>query len=98
MNWTQLATQKIEYVEAKVVLPPPVNKQVWDNETQSFIPMTLHKSKGVPTSDQIQWLKETYGWPGVYKNGRFWQYSIGGDYTIMDEKVYVWYQMKWGNK
>lgn len=90
--------QKIEYIDIEVTPPPPVKKQVWDNDTKTFIPMTLHKSKGIPTSDQIQWLKETYGYPGVYKNGRFWQYSIGGDFTIMDEKVYTWYQMKWGNR
>jgi hypothetical protein len=91
-------TQKIEYVDVEVVTKTTIQKQVWDNDTNSFIPMTLHKSKGIPTSDQIQWLKETYGWPGVYKNGRFWQYSIGGDFTVMDEKVYTWFQMKWGNK
>ncbi len=90
--------QQIEYIDVEVVTKTAIQKQVWDNDTKTFIPMTLHKSKGIPTSDQIQWLKETYGWPGVYKNGRFWQYSIGGDFTVMDEKVYTWYQMKWSNK
>lgn len=88
--------QKIEYVDVEVTLPPPVKKQIWDGE--KFVEMILHRSKGIPTSDQVQWLKETYGYPGVYKNGRFWQYSVGGDFTIMDEKVYTWYQIKWGNK
>lgn len=91
-------TQKVEYVDVEVVTKTTIQKQVWDNDTKTFIPMTLHKSKGIPTSDQIQWLKETYGWPGVYKNGRFWQYSVGGDFTVMDEKVYTWYSMKWMNK
>lgn len=97
MGWQQFTDEKIEYVVVEPKLTP-VKKQVWDNNTKTFIPMTLHKSKGIPTSDQIQWLKETYGYPGVYKNGRFWQYSVGGDFTVMDEKVYTWYQMKWGNR
>ena len=29
-------TQKIEYTDAEVVLPPPVKKQVWDGER--FVP------------------------------------------------------------
>jgi len=41
------------------------------------------------------WLLKSFGHSGVYKNGRFWDYSRAGNFTVMDEKVYTWYQMKW---
>ena len=89
-------TQQIEYADAKVTLPPPVRKQVWDGE--KFVPMTLYKRKDVPREEILLWLEKTYGQPGTYIDGRFWDYSLAGNVTIMDEKVYTWYQMKWGNK
>ena len=93
MGWTQ----KIEYIDVSdVVLPPPVQKHVWDGE--QFVPMTLYKQLGVPNSAQMNWLEKTYGQPGTYINGRYWDYSRAGDFTVMDERVYTWYQMKWGNK
>lgn len=88
--------QKIEYVDVEVVLPPPVKKQVWDGE--KFVPMTLYRFKGIPDSYQIEWLNVTYGFPGTCINGRYWNFSRAGDFTVMDEKVYTWYQIKWGNK
>ena len=96
MGWTQLATEKIECVDAEVVLPPPVKKQVWDG--QEFVPMTLYKRKGVPNEEQLEWLEATYSSRGVYKKGSFWDYSRAGNFIVMDEQVYTWYQMKWGNK
>ena len=93
MGWQPV----IEYVdESDIVLPPPVRKQVWDGE--KFVPMTVYKHKGVPTIERERWLIETYGYPGTYLNGQFWDYSRAGDFTVMDERVYTWYQMKWGNK
>ena len=92
MGWTQM----IEYVEAEVTLPPPVRKQVWDGE--KFVPITLYKHNGVPNQEVECWLVKTYGYPGQYIDGRFWDYSLAGNFTIMDEKVYTWYQMKWRNK
>jgi hypothetical protein len=91
-------SQKIEYVDAEVTLPPPVKKQVWDAETSLFVPMTLYRRTGVPDQLEIDWLYNTYGPKGVYKDGRFWDYSRAGNFTVMDQKVYAWYQMKWGNK
>ena len=88
--------QKIEYVDIEVTLPPPVKKQVWDPDTQSFVPMTLYRRSGVPSNEKLLWLHETYGHQGVYKQGRFWDYTKAGNFTVMDEKVYTWYQMKWG--
>lgn len=90
--------QKIKYEYAEVVLPPPVKKQVWDPDTSSFVPMTLYRRKKVPNESEREWLYKTYGSPGVYKDGRFWDYSKAGNFTVMDQKVYMWFQMKWGNK
>lgn len=92
MGWSQ----KIEYIDIEVTLPPPVKKQVWDGE--QFVPMTLYRSKGTPSTEQMDWLIDTYGHQGIYKDGRYWDFSRAGDFTVMDEKVYVWYQMKWRKK
>ena len=94
MGWTQ----KIEYVDAEVVLPPPVKKQVWDPDTQSFVPMTLYKRNRVLSNEETVWLRKTYGFEGVYKNGLYWDYSRAGNFVIMDEKVFMWFEMKWRNK
>jgi hypothetical protein len=91
-------TQVIEYVDAEVVLPPPVKKQVWDSETQSFAPMTLYKRNHVLSNTETDWLRKTYGLEGVYKNGRYWDYSRAGNFIVMDEKVFMWFEMKWRNK
>lgn len=90
MTWEQ----KIEYIDVEVTLPPPVKKQVWDGE--KFVEMVLYKRNGIPNIQELDWLEKTYGWPGVYKNGQFWNYSRAGNFMVMDEKVYTWYQMKWG--
>lgn len=93
MGWTQ----QIDYTDTdQIVLPPPVRKQVWDGE--KFVPMTLYRHQGVPNREQESWLEKTYGLAGTYKNGGYWDYSVGGNFTVMDEKVYSWYQIKWGNK
>ena len=87
----------IEYVDkSDIVLPPPVRKQIWDGE--KFVPTILYKHNGVPDREQESWLGKTYGQPGTYLNGQYWDYSRAGDFTVMDERVYMWYQMKWRNK
>jgi hypothetical protein len=90
--------QVIEYIDVEVTLPPPVKKQVWDEDTKSFVPMTLYRRIGIPNQEKLDWLYKTYGHQGIYKQGRFWDYSRAGNFTVMDEKVYTWYQMKWGNE
>lgn len=91
-------TQQIEYVDVEVTLPPPVKKQVWDEDTQTFVSMTLYRRKGIPNHDELEWLQNTYGYQGTYKNGQYWDYSKAGNFLVMDEKVYTWYSMKWMNK
>lgn len=92
MGWTQV----IEYVDAEVTLPPPVKKQVWDGE--KFVPMTVYKMSRMVNDQERNWLWRTYGPAGRYVNGHFWDYSVTGNFTIMDEKIHTWFQMKWGNK
>lgn len=94
MGWTQ----PIECVDVEVTLPPPVKKQVWDETTESFVPMTLYKRKVMPSQEILDWLQKTYGYQGVYENGRYWDYSKAGNFIVMDEKVYTWFEMKWSNK
>jgi hypothetical protein len=89
-------TQQIDYITVEVTLPRPVKKQVWDGK--KFVSMTLHKHKGVPDGEKMRWLEKTYGQPGVYKNGSYWDYTKAGNFTVMDEQVYTWYQIKWNNK
>lgn len=92
MGWTQI----IEYVDAEIVLPPTVKKQIWDGE--KFVPINLYKIKGWPGMAAENWLLKSFGHAGIHQHGRYWDYSRAGDFTVMDEKVYVWYQIKWGNK
>ena len=87
---------KIEYVDVEVVLPPPVKKRIW-NGTE-FAEFLLRRVTGVLSKQQLEWLQQTYGSPGVYKHGRYWNYSDSGKFTLMDDKIYVFYIMKWGTK
>ena len=92
------ADDAIEYIEVIDVFDQVrrVQKQVWDGE--KFVLITMYRIKGWPGMEVENWLLDTFGHAGIYKNGKFWDYSRAGDFTVMDEKVYVWYQMKWGNK
>ena len=97
MGWSQIEyVGLIEPVGVTDNLLSYVTKQVWDGE--QFVPMILYKSRGCPGHLEIRWLHKTYGSPGTYKNGQYWDYSLAGNFTIMDEKVYTWFQMKWRNK
>ncbi len=44
------------------------------------------------------WLLKNFGHAGIHRDGTYWDYSSAGDFMLMDEKVYTWYQMKWGNR
>lgn len=85
MGWTQ----QIEYVDAEVIPPPPVKKQIWDGE--KFVPVTLYKRPGSLNDEQKTWLLNTFG-----PRGPRWDYSVTGNFWIMDEQTFAWFQMKWG--
>jgi hypothetical protein len=91
MGWTQ----QIEYVDVEVVLPPPVKKKVWDGE--KFVPMVLYKHQAL-NIQQIDWLRDTFGTPGNHGKSCYWESSRSGDYVIMDEQIYTWFQMKWSKQ
>lgn len=92
MGWSQ----QIEYRDVEIVPPRPVKKQIWDGE--KFVPVTLHRLNHSLSDQQRNWLKRTYGPAGMYINGRFWVDSRSGNYTIMDDNIYSWFQLKWSNK
>jgi len=83
-------------VEEDITLPKPVHKKVWDGE--KFVPMTLYRLFGLMKHEQYEWMTASFGPPGVYKAGQYWTHSRAGSFAIMDEKLYMWYQMKWSNK
>jgi len=85
---------KVEFLDERdIVLPPPVRKQVWDGE--KFVPITIYKIKGYIDTEAEKWLQKTFGYPGTYRGGSYWDYSRAGDFTVMDEKVYMFYKLKW---
>ena len=86
---------RVEYIDERdIVLPPPVKKQIW-NGTE-FVSFSLYRRKGILNGQQREWLCKTYGRPGVWEYGRCWDYSASGSFTIMDDKVYIFFTMKWG--
>lgn len=86
----------IEYEYLVETPRPPVKKQVWNGE--KFVPITLYRIKGWPGQAAENWLLKNFGHSGIHQDGRYWDYSSAGDFMLMDEKIYAWYQMKWGNK
>jgi hypothetical protein len=86
----------VEYTDIEVTLPPPVKKQVWNG--YEFVPMTLYRQPGLVNNEQQTWLTESFGPPGTYINGRYWDHSRAGSFTVMDERVYTWFRLKWGKK
>lgn len=83
---------KYEYVDAvDVEVPRVVRKQIWDGK--KFVPVVLYRNSGALTEDQKIWLKTQFG-----QRGSRWDYSITGNFYTMDEQVYSWFQLKWGNK
>ena len=90
MGWTQLATQKIEYVDVEVSADAvPVKKQIWNGK--DFVSVTMYRRNGVLNDEKKMWLVEQFG-----KRGPRWDYSLTGNFYVMDEQVYAWFQLKWG--
>lgn len=94
-----MRNQTVEYEEIEVIpwaAWTPVKKQVWDGE--KFVPMTLYRKKGLLGQAVEDWMLKTFGPRGIYKKDKFWDFSRAGNFIVMDEKVYMWYQMKWNNQ
>jgi len=87
----------IEYIDERdVTVPrPPVKKQIW-NGTE-FVTMYQHRLEGRLGVEVYAWLEKTYGPPGKFGDGCYWAWMMG-KYTVMDEKVYMFYKLKWGSR
>jgi hypothetical protein len=92
MGWTQ----QVEYQEVEVTLPPPISKKIW-NGTE-FVTVTLYRKLGNLKQEHQDWLIQNFGRPSEYIAGRYWDTSRSGLFTVMDEQVYMWFQMKWGKQ
>lgn len=94
MGWTQ--EMICEYVDVVPGPRPPVKKQMW-NGTE-FVPILTYRLDKISLSrDQVVWLTKTVGHPGIQRPGQYWDCSRAADFVVMDEKVYTWFQIKWGS-
>lgn len=80
----------IEYIDAVAIARPPVQKQMWDGA--KFVPIMVYRTPSKLSRDQESWLRKIYGAPGIVQPGRYW------DYGLMDEKIYMMFQLKWAGK
>ena len=86
MGWTT----HIDYVDVEIFEGAvPVKKQIW-NGTE-FKPVTMYRRNGVLNNEKKLWLVEQFG-----ARGPRWDYSAAGNFFVMDEQVYTWFQLKWG--
>ena len=85
----------IEYIDAVVIARPPVQKQMWDGT--KFVPIMVYRTFEKLSRDQESWLQKTYGAPGIVQPGRYWDYA-SSMHGLMDEKVYMMFQLKWTGK
>jgi hypothetical protein len=93
MGWSQL----VDYEDVKVTLPPPVCKKFWDGD--KFVELKLYRLTNITdVNNTLEWLQGTYGAAGTYHAGHFWDYAWRGNYLLMDEEVYTWYQLRWSKK
>ena len=83
---------KVEFLDERDAVPrPPVKKQIW-NGTE-FVTTYLHID-GNLKDEVYAWLEKTYGPPGKFADGCYWN-RLHGKFTLMDEKVYMFYKLKW---
>ena len=88
-----MLTPEVEYIDDSYKVDrPPVRKLVW-NGTE-FVPLFLYRLEGYVKDEVHQWLVDTYGPQGQYVNGCYWD-CFRGKFTVMDEKVYMFYKLKW---
>jgi hypothetical protein len=92
MGWTQLVDEPV----IEVTMPPPVRKKIWNGH--EFVDLTLYRKIGHITAEQHDWLVRKFGPPNQYLAGRYWDTSRSGLFTVMDEKVYSWFCLKWGKQ
>ena len=92
-------TEKIEFEYLDFVPEPrlPVKKQIWDGT--KFVPILVYRlDKTILSREQVAWLIKTVGNNGTQRPGQYWDCSKAGDFVVMDEKVYVMFQLKWSSR
>ena len=87
-------SEYIEYLDVVVTARPPVQKQMWDGT--KFVSIMMYRTPSKLSRDQVNWLQKTYGASGVVQPGRYWHYASGNG--LMDEKIYMMFQLKWAGK
>ena len=86
-----------EYVDVVPGPRPPVKKQMWNGA--EFVPILTYRLDRTEFSrEQYTWLEKTFGHNGVQQAGQYWDYSKAGTFVVMDEKVYVMFQLKWSGR
>jgi len=88
-------SEYIEYLDVVATSRPPVRKQMWDGT--KFVPIMVYRTFEKLSRDQESWLQKTYGAPGIVQPGRHWDYA-SSMHGLMDEKVYMMFQLKWTGK
>jgi hypothetical protein len=68
---------------------------MWDGT--KFVPIMVYRTFEKLSRDQESWLQKTYGAPGIVQPGRYWDYA-SSMHGLMDEKVYMMFQLKWTGK
>ena len=86
---------EIAYIEMADLAPAVVRvrKQLWDGA--QWVETFHYRIPRQMSSRERDWLYAAFGAANVYRLGQYWSYSRGGDYTVMDEQVYMMYTLKW---
>jgi hypothetical protein len=84
----------VEYIEIQKPVVQRVRKQMWDGN--QWVETVNYRIPQLVSSQERDWLYATFGGQNIHRLGQYWCYSRSGDYTVMDEQVYMMYTLKWG--
>lgn len=87
MGWMEQS----EYLEIEVAPTVRVKKQIWDGE--KFVSVTQYRVTGVLSDAQKDWLVRTFG-----QKGAKWNFTDSGRFYLMDDQVYMMFNLKWKSK
>lgn len=87
MGWMEQS----EYLEIEVAPTARVKKQIWDGE--KFVSVTQYRVTGVLSDAQKDWLVRTFG-----QKGAKWNFTDSGRFYLMDDQVYMMFNLKWKSK
>lgn len=87
MGWMEQS----EYLEIEVAPTARVKKQIWDGE--KFVSVTQYRVTGVLSDAQKDWLVRIFG-----QKGAKWNFTDSGRFYLMDDQVYMMFNLKWKSK